>query len=75
MNRLMLALALLGACKKRAEPLAPPPISDGKCLADLYEGRRAVMQVCTFAGYAWKCENEFKCTRLPEPIGERLPVK
>lgn len=64
----------LAACKEDPiGPGLPPPISGGKCLADVYQGAMPVLQTCTFVGYSWACNRvgdaetgRFDCKRGPE---------
>lgn len=73
MKNLIVIAALLAACKKELiGPGLPPPISGGKCLADIYQGSTPMLQTCTFVGYSWTCNladaatRRFDCKRGPE---------
>lgn len=67
-------VAALASCKKDGTgPGLPPPISVGKCLADVYQGSMPTLQTCTFVGYSWTCNRvgdgatgRFDCKRGPE---------
>jgi hypothetical protein len=74
---LLTTLLLAAACKPKAHgdmPL-PPPIEDGKCLADFYQNNIAIKQTCIYTGYMWGCQYNpgtgHACTRGAEAAGER----
>lgn len=68
---LVTVLLLSAACKKGQEPAnIAPPIADGKCVADHYEGATATKQICTWQGYGWNC-GPANCDRIAETVGER----
>ena len=81
MKKLLITLALLGACKKKELPVesnTPPPIAEGKCLADHYEGKTATKQSCIYVGYNWGCVyavGSYSCDRGTEANGERSAVQ
>lgn len=71
MKHALVILALLAGCPKTVQPPdIAPPITEGKCVADHYEGRIATKQVCNYAGYAWDC-GPANCDRKGEAVGER----
>ena len=75
LNILIAALSLT-ACKQpgSAGPGVPPPITDGKCVADIYIGATAMKQTCIYVGYSWACQYDMTvhtCTRGGEASGER----
>jgi hypothetical protein len=67
----VLGLALLSACCacKKSPPPGPSP-TDGTCEVLSYRDAAPDEQLCSFAGYAWKCElsgyrnDGWTCVRL-----------
>ncbi len=59
-------MLLLVGCKQ-----PPPPIADGRCLADSWVGAtwpespKAEKQVCLYQGVIWRCD-AMTCTRTTE---------
>jgi len=75
MKKLILVAVLLSGCKKVERPNTPPPIADGKCLADKYVGATAMKQSCLYVGYNWSCAYDagiYSCDRGTEASGERV---
>lgn len=74
MRTLAIAAILSAACKSTT-PIPPPPISDGKCLVDVYVGPTAESQTCVYVGYTWACSLSptgwDQCKRGREASGER----
>lgn len=50
-----------------------PPIVQGKCVVDHYEGKVATKQICKFDTQSYSCTDK-NCDRLPEQTLERPPA-
>lgn len=80
MKLIVAIMVLVVSCNKPVD--VPPPIAQGTCLVDRYEGSAALQQTCMHVGYFWACVREEKdkrfilmCTRGEEAKGERPFVK
>lgn len=75
---LLVSLFLLVGCTKKSGNDIPPPIANGKCLVDHFNGAVAMKQTCTHVGYVWACSlattGTQECTRGAEARGERTPA-
>lgn len=61
MKKFLLLLTLC-ACE-------PPPIKEGKCRIESYDGRDILRRTCIYQGYNWDCLKN-TCTRGAEAVGE-----
>lgn len=73
-----LTLALILALAACSHDQTPPPIVNGTCLVDTYDGTTEAQQVCKYGAYSWSCRYQFnlgrhECTRMNE-VGERPAV-
>lgn len=70
MRKILLALAMLAACYRKPQEVAPP-IAHGACSVSAYEGGRVSEQTCNYDGYWWTC-GDTDCVRGPR-IGREEP--
>ncbi len=78
MKKILFLAVLVGCEPTPIVENTPPPIADGKCLADKYVGSTAMKQSCLYVGYNWSCGFDgatYSCDRGSEANGERTAVQ
>ncbi len=68
MLKVILIMCAVAGCRNVA-----PPISNGKCVVDHYEGTTATKQICAFSAQSYDCTDK-NCDRRQEQALERPPV-